>query len=241
MDSLTTERLLIKTSQEEFAEELLAYYSRNRAFFEQYEPVHSPRFYTLDYQRASMRYERETMDKHQGMYYYVFRKEAPESVIGTISFSRMRPAPYNSTIFGYDYDHDHWNRRYASESLRAVVDDVFANCDIHRIEARVMADNAASIRILEKLGFVFEGNEYGGVLIGGSFRDHTKPSITSSKSMDETNNDWEEDEDDDWEEDEDDDCKEDVSIRDAFKDAGKELSSAFKETAGAFKDAFKFK
>ncbi len=77
----------------------------------------------------------------------------------------------------------------------------------------------------------------------------TKPSITSSKSMDEANNDWEEDEDDnweededdDWEEDEDDDWEEDISIRDAFKDAGKELSSAFKETAGAFKDAFKFK
>ena len=177
MATLTTERLIIKTSQESFAEELLAYYSRNRAVFEQYEPVHSPRFYTADYQRASMRYEIETMEKHQGMYYYVFCKETPDHVIGTISFSRMRPAPYNSTIFGYDYDHDHWNKRYASESLPVIVDHVFTTCDIHRIEARVMADNAASIRLLEKLGFVFEGNEYGGVLIGGSFRDHLRFSL----------------------------------------------------------------
>ena len=42
-------------------------------------------------------------------------------------------------------------------------------------------------------------------------------------------------------EDEDDEDEDDESVSDAFREVGKDLSSAFKETAGAFKGAFKFK
>lgn len=46
--------------------------------------------------------------------------------------------------------------------------------DIHRIESRVMTDNEKSVHIMERLGFIYEGMEYGSILIGGSFRDHLR-------------------------------------------------------------------
>lgn len=43
------------------------------------------------------------------------------------------------------------------EALQAVIDHGFATLDLHRIEAQVHPDNARSLRLLDRLGFVVEG------------------------------------------------------------------------------------
>ena len=44
-----------------------------------------------------------------------------------------------------------------TEALNAMIDYGFGEIDLNRIEAVVMPENAASIKILEKLGFRNEG------------------------------------------------------------------------------------
>jgi len=46
---------------------------------------------------------------------------------------------------------------YAHESLRAICDYAFSDGGIHRLSATVTAGNAPSRRLLEKVGFVLEG------------------------------------------------------------------------------------
>ncbi|PYI81176.1 MAG: hypothetical protein DMF05_03925 [Verrucomicrobia bacterium] len=44
-----------------------------------------------------------------------------------------------------------------TEAVTAVTDSCFDNFPLHRISGEVFANNPASVRVLEKSGFIFEG------------------------------------------------------------------------------------
>ncbi len=171
---LITDRLIIKTSEEEFAPKLAKYYLKNREWFEEFEFTHQDSYYTEEYQLRSMKYEMQEIEKKQNIYYYVFLKEDPETIIGTISYSRLRPAPYLSTIFGYDLGHDYWGKGLMKEACMETIKEIFQTYGMHRIEARVSPANIRSIYLLQRMGFVLEGVEYKSVQVRGEFRDHLR-------------------------------------------------------------------
>ena len=79
-------------------------------------------------------------------------------VIGTVSLELSdgmgQPGMPSRTEahLGYTFDPDHGGRGYASEAAAAVVDHTFRRLGVRRITAGCFADNAASVRILEKVG-----------------------------------------------------------------------------------------
>lgn len=54
---------------------------------------------------------------------------------------------------GYWFDEAAWGRGYAAEAAGAVVDFVFSRTGVRRLEAGHLAENPASGRVLERLGF----------------------------------------------------------------------------------------
>ena len=58
---------------------------------------------------------------------------------------------------GYSLASQHWGRGYASEALEALLGYGFDTLDLNRVEADIDPANAASGRVLEKLGFRREG------------------------------------------------------------------------------------
>lgn len=58
---------------------------------------------------------------------------------------------------GYILHPDHWGRGLASEAVGAAIDHVLGTSDLETLTADVDPDNAASIRLLERLGFVRTG------------------------------------------------------------------------------------
>ena len=58
---------------------------------------------------------------------------------------------------GYSLGRAHWGRGYASEALEALLGYGFDTLDLNRVEADIDPLNAASGRVLEKLGFRKEG------------------------------------------------------------------------------------
>ncbi len=175
--SFESERLILRTSDTMLAESLADYFRRNRTFFESAEPARNDEYYTADHQRRVLEVEERNMELRTSAYYYYFLKEDPDRIIGSISFVRIRREPYASTIFGYDQDEFSRGQGYCTEACAAAIEDVIRFAPIHRIEARVLPENAPSIHILEHLGFRYEGMEYGGVRIGGEFRDHRRYSL----------------------------------------------------------------
>ncbi|MEU3401118.1 GNAT family N-acetyltransferase [Streptomyces filamentosus] len=64
---------------------------------------------------------------------------------------------FRSASLGYAFDADAWGRGYATETAHAVLRWAFDTLDLNRVQAETDTRNAASARVLEKLGFVREG------------------------------------------------------------------------------------
>ncbi len=62
-----------------------------------------------------------------------------------------------SARFGYWLGEPYWGRGIMTAAVRATVDHVFSRFDLVRLEAPVFEWNPASMRVLEKCGFVREG------------------------------------------------------------------------------------
>ena len=62
-----------------------------------------------------------------------------------------------SAEIGYWLGEEFWGRGIVSEAVRAVTEYAFSNFDICRIYAGVFEWNPASMRVLEKAGYEFEG------------------------------------------------------------------------------------
>jgi len=84
-------------------------------------------------------------------------EQAPIGVIGV----RMRAASHlqrgDGPNVGYWIARRHWGRGYMTEALRGVVDHVFRTGPHEAVYCGAFADNAASLRVQEKVGFVRDG------------------------------------------------------------------------------------
>ena len=58
---------------------------------------------------------------------------------------------------GYALGRPYWGRGYLGEAMKAMLDHGFSALDLNRIEADVDPRNAASARLLERMGFEREG------------------------------------------------------------------------------------
>ncbi len=167
-----TDRLIIRMSDEQFADELLDYYYRNKEFFSHAEPARSDAYYTLDVQRGILAQEAKNIEESISYYYYFSLKSDPKRIIGSISYVRIRKSPYLNVIFGYDLDEHMQGHGYATEACEATIKHILSEQRIHRIESRVRTDNTRSINLLKRLGFIFEGDEFKSIFLEGEFRDH---------------------------------------------------------------------
>jgi ribosomal-protein-alanine N-acetyltransferase len=59
--------------------------------------------------------------------------------------------------FGYVINRSHWAKGYMTETLTAIINFAFNELGLHRLEVDTDAENLASLRVMEKLGFTREG------------------------------------------------------------------------------------
>lgn len=78
-----------------------------------------------------------------------------DQLIGCIGLHRIGDPPIAG--LGYWLGAPFWGRGFATEALRAVIDEGFANFKLRRIEACHFAHNPASGRVMEKAGMRREG------------------------------------------------------------------------------------
>ncbi len=90
---------------------------------------------------------------------WAIRKKGRARLIGTCGFNSWNEYDH-SAIIGYDLAQKHWGQGFASEAVAAIIGYAFSKdfpFSVNRIEASILAGNAASISLAEKLGFKFEG------------------------------------------------------------------------------------
>ncbi len=167
-----TERLLLKILNKEAAPLVLSFYEDNAGLFEPWEPKRSNNFYTLSYHKTLLTAEHNLMADGRLVRFWVFLKDYPEEIIGSICFQNLLREPYCSCSLGYKFSQKYQHHGYATESLRKCIDLLQNEYNMHRIDAFIMPDNLSSLKLIERLGFTYEGTSRSYARINGRWTDH---------------------------------------------------------------------
>lgn len=76
--------------------------------------------------------------------------------VGGIGIHPHYDATHRSADIGYWLSESCWGKGIITDAVRSLVPVVFGKCDIVRLQAGVLSNNPASMRVLEKCGFVRE-------------------------------------------------------------------------------------
>lgn len=83
-------------------------------------------------------------------------RTSDRSFIGWSTFNGWNPG-FRSASLGYCLGQSAWGHGYATEAARVLLQWAFDTLDLNRVQAEAATRNAASARVLVKLGFRHEG------------------------------------------------------------------------------------
>jgi RimJ/RimL family protein N-acetyltransferase len=151
---IETERLILRPLDEADRDAVFRYASNpNMTRFTLWETHQSPAdslFFVRDYARS--RYL-EQVPEPLGI---VLKDEPARGVIGALGCFWISQ-PDGVMELGYNVAEPDWGRGIAVEASAALLDYVFAEYEVHRIQARIIEGNDASLRVAAKLGMRHDG------------------------------------------------------------------------------------
>lgn len=163
--TLRTARLRLRPFTDEDADDLFALHSN--AYVLRYwdsppwtERGHAERFIAACQQMA---------DEGTGARLAIDR-EHDGTFLGWCSLGRLN-SDYRSAALGYCLHETAWGHGYATEAARALLQWAFDTLDLNRVQAEADTRNAASARVLEKLGFLREGTLREDCIVNGDVSD----------------------------------------------------------------------
>jgi len=98
--------------------------------------------------------------------------EADNQLIGQLNVSQITYGSLSSASLGYWIIPAFAGRGIMPVAVAMVVDHLFFEMALHRVEVCVRPENKASLRVVEKLGFRFEGFRRNFIHIDRKWRDH---------------------------------------------------------------------
>lgn len=166
-----TDRLYLKILKPNYCRQVLDYYKRNHNFLKEWEPKRPRDFYTLAYQKRQLRDEYQLFKRRKLIRFWIFKKE-DNKLIGNICISNIVMGNFKSCYMGYKLDCEEINKGYMTEAIKKVVDVMFSEYGLHRIEANVVPRNIRSLKVMKKLNFEEEGYSKRYLEINGKWEDH---------------------------------------------------------------------
>jgi len=154
-----TERLILRTLENNHKDLLMLsnYFKINEKFLERWEPKRDEKFYSYENMKDMVSKEKELNLKKEGLSLYIFKKDNEKRIIGSIKLNNIVYGVFLSCFLGYRLDHEEINKGYMTEAAKKMIDIAFNDYKLHRIEGNIIPENIASIKVVEKLGFAFEG------------------------------------------------------------------------------------
>jgi len=111
--------------------------------------------YTIDHAHTFVRERMKTRQNPAGTILVICVGDA---LIGAIDWMPSSdPAAGRTSVLGYWLGQPYWGRGYMTEAARVFITHLFASGAGDSIRSGAFSDNAASLRVQEKLGFVRDG------------------------------------------------------------------------------------
>ncbi|MEJ8306346.1 GNAT family protein [Saccharibacillus sacchari] len=148
---LDTPRLILREAKAEDRDGLFALYADEEVM--RYLPLDP--FESVEEADDEMGWHARIFREQTGIRWMIEERDTG-AFVGTCGFLGLE-REHNRMEIGYDLAREHWGKGLMPEAIRAVLHFGFGPLAANKIEARVDPDNAASIRLMDKLGFVREG------------------------------------------------------------------------------------
>ncbi len=107
----------------------------------------------------------------QKAFRFAIRQSMSSPLIGVVSLEQLNPHHHNADL-GYWLERASWGRGIASEASRLILQFGFETLGLKRIRCAAATMNQRSIRLIERLGFQFEGIARQAELVAGDYLDH---------------------------------------------------------------------
>lgn len=145
--------------------------AQSRAYLAVWEPQWAKDELSRSAFRRRLRQYQWEAREDQGFAYFVVHK-ADGALLGSITLSNVRRGVSQTASVGYWIGLPHANKGYMTDAVQALATHAFKNLGLHRLEAACMPANAASARVLTKVGFICEGRARRYLRIEGVWQDH---------------------------------------------------------------------
>lgn len=151
---LETERLILRPVTQDDAGAVFLYASNPNltrfTLFETHQTIEDSRWFVSTY--AHSRYTCKEPDP----FGIVIKYDPDGMMVGALG-AHWLSQPNGTMEIGYSIAEPFWGHGYIPEACQALIDYLYANFAVERLQARVFVGNIASDRVLEKLGFMKEG------------------------------------------------------------------------------------
>ena len=181
MVRLETQRLVLLSSGDVSPELVMDFFTVNKSHFDPWSSAPPEGFYTLPYWEQRLSINRDMEDNGTQFVFFVFLKENLSEIVAQVSLSQIIRGPFQSCFLGYMTAEAHCRKGIMREAINEVVSFAFGTLHLHRIEANIIPRNEASIKLIEKVGFEYEGLAPRYLLINGVWEDHKHYTISNRK------------------------------------------------------------
>lgn len=163
LPELLTERLTLRKMLVLDAQDMYEYACRSDVTKYLTWHPHPDKAYTKEYlQYLGNRYA-------AGMFYdWAVIYEPDCKMVGTCGFTSFNCASDSAEV-GYVLNPDYWGKGIAAEALSRVLQFGFEDLKLHRIEAKFIRENEASLHVMQRVGMTLEGYLREAMLVKGNY------------------------------------------------------------------------
>ena len=115
--------------------------------------------------------------EREDFYGFLICRREDGAILGNMNLFNIVRLHVQFAIVGYFVGAPHVRQGYATEALQLMLRFAFRKLKLHRVEASIQPHNEASIALVKRAGFTFEGCSRRLVKIAGKWRDHERWAI----------------------------------------------------------------
>ncbi|EKO3452298.1 ribosomal protein S5-alanine N-acetyltransferase [Vibrio fluvialis] len=174
----TDGEIILRTAEFDDAARISNYFTVNRDYLKPWEPKREEAFFSeLGWQQRLIKLS-ELHKMSLGFYLLIIDADSDE-MLGTISFSNISRFPFYACNVGYSLAEQAQGKQIMTRVLKMACDYMFNEQNLHRVMASYMPHNKRSEAVLQRLGFVHEGQAKDYLLIDGQWQDHNLTSLVN--------------------------------------------------------------
>lgn len=110
---------------------------------------------------------------------FVVRVRESGAAAGMVNINSIIRGRYQGASLGYAAFAPSAGRGYMTEGLTVALRYAFDDLRLHRLEANIQPGNKASLAVVRRLGFRYEGLSPAYLYIDGAWRDHERWAVTA--------------------------------------------------------------